>query len=115
MKNGKRLMKSGALILDRRDAGEMLGVTQREFRALVRNPTFPTPVRGYPPDEEWEASDIAVFVQRLEKCAARGWKVPDCLFPFADDWATPPSAEEKALAWETRRRKLIANKRRYNR
>jgi hypothetical protein len=58
----KRLMK----ILDRHGAAEVLGVTTREFRALIRNPTFPTPVYGRPPDEEWEASDIAVFAQRLE-------------------------------------------------
>lgn len=95
--------------LDRRDAAEVLGVTTREFRQLIRNPTFPRAVFGRPPDEEWDAEDIEAFTPKLDKAAAKGWKVPDALYPW--DFDAPPSVDERAANWEVRRRKLFKAKR----
>jgi hypothetical protein len=81
---------SAAKTLDRHAASALLGVTTRQFRLLLGNPTFPKPIAGRPPDEEWDISAINQFAAKLQERAARGWKCPDCLFA----WDSPITEED---------------------
>ena len=53
--------------LDRHAAADALGVSTKQFRALIRNPVFPEALSGRPPDEEWAQADIAAFARRLDQ------------------------------------------------
>lgn len=75
--------------LDRFEVCDELGITRREFAQLERNPSFPSPSHESRFTVLWAATDIARFKERLDACRRRGWKGPDCFYPWEVNWPLP--------------------------
>jgi hypothetical protein len=85
------------MFFNRHQAMDALGVSQKDFRKLTANPKFPKPVSGQVPDEIYDAKAIAAFRQRLKRAAAKGWKIPDALFPWDPDFE---GTYDRRKTWE---------------
>jgi hypothetical protein len=94
--------------LDSAEAAAALGVTEKEFRQLRKNPFFPKYRGEWGLDDEWKAADITAFRRELDECAARGWKVPECLYPWQVDF--PRTRAEKEVRWQKIMEKMEARR-----
>jgi hypothetical protein len=59
-------------------AATYLGVTESQFYSLMQHPALRSK------NQIWSRTQLDEFKAKLEYCKRRGFKVPECLYPFFD-------------------------------